>query len=65
MPSFPTRSGARAAGLGPPDEVLPRAPRASSRSCTPSARRVSVGETYFFRHPEHFRWMAATSFPSC
>jgi chemotaxis protein methyltransferase CheR len=48
-----------AAGLGPPDEVLPRAAARELAVVHALCQAVSVGETYFFRRPEHFRWIAA------
>jgi chemotaxis protein methyltransferase CheR len=52
-----------AAGLGAPDEVLERAARRELPVVHALCQAVSVGETYFFRHPEQFRWMAATLLP--
>ena len=52
-----------AAGLGPPDEVLPRAAAGELAVVHALCQAVSVGETYFFRHPEHFRWVAKSFLP--
>ena len=52
-----------AAGLGPPDEVLPRAAARELSVVHALCQAVSVGETYFFRHPEHFRWVAKSFLP--
>jgi chemotaxis protein methyltransferase CheR len=52
-----------AAGLGPPDEVLPRAAARELAVVHALCQAVSVGETYFFRHPDHFRWVAKSFLP--
>ena len=52
-----------AASLGNPDEVLPRAARRDLEVVHALCQAVSVGETYFFRHPEHFRWLARRFLP--
>jgi chemotaxis protein methyltransferase CheR len=52
-----------ACGLGPPDEVLRRAAGRDLMVVHALCQAVSVGETYFFRHPEHFRWVAASLLP--
>jgi len=52
-----------AAGLGAPDEVLQRAARRDLPVVHALCQAVSVGETYFFRHPEHFRWLATRFLP--
>jgi chemotaxis protein methyltransferase CheR len=52
-----------AAGLGAPQEVLQRAAAREMAVVHALCQAVSVGETYFFRHPEHFRWIAATLLP--
>jgi len=52
-----------AAGLGPPDEVLPRAAAGELAVVHALCQAVSVGETYFFRHPDHFRWVAKSFLP--
>jgi len=52
-----------AAGLGPPDEVLPRAAARELSVVHALCQAVSVGETYFFRHPDHFRWVAKSFLP--
>jgi chemotaxis protein methyltransferase CheR len=49
-----------ASGLGTADEVLERAARRDLAVVHALCQAVSVGETYFFRHPEHFRWIAAS-----
>jgi chemotaxis protein methyltransferase CheR len=51
------------AGLGPPEEILELAARRELSVVHALCQAVSVGETYFFRHPEHFRWVAATLLP--
>jgi len=63
MPSFPTRSGRAGRRPRSTDEVLPRAAARELKVVHALCQAVSVGETYFFRHPEHFRWMAATFLP--
>ncbi|HTO98312.1 MAG TPA: CheR family methyltransferase [Myxococcales bacterium] len=52
-----------AAGLGPPAEVLRRAAQRDLPVVHALCQAVSVGETYFFRHPEHFRWLAGSFLP--
>jgi chemotaxis methyl-accepting protein methylase len=52
-----------AANLGAPEEVLPRAARRELAVVHALCQAVSVGETYFFRHPEHFRWLATRFLP--
>lgn len=52
-----------AAVLGTPDEVVRRAARRDLPVVHALCQAVSVGETYFFRHPEHFRWVAASFLP--
>lgn len=53
-----------AAQLGAPEEVLPRAVRDDLAVVHALCQAVSVGETYFFRHPEHFRWIASQFLPA-
>ena len=52
-----------AAGLGAPSEVLQRAAIRDREVIHALCQAVSVGETFFFRHPEHFRWVAGTLLP--
>jgi chemotaxis methyl-accepting protein methylase len=52
-----------AAGLGAPAEVLQRAAARELSVVHALCQAVSVGETYFFRHPEHFRWVATSFLP--
>jgi chemotaxis protein methyltransferase CheR len=52
-----------AAGLGAPEEVLQRAAARETKVVHALCQAVSVGETFFFRHPEHFRWIAASLLP--
>jgi chemotaxis protein methyltransferase CheR len=52
-----------AAGLGAPAEVLHRAASRDREVIHALCQAVSVGETFFFRHPEHFRWLASTFLP--
>jgi len=49
--------------LGTPDEVMRRAGRRDLEVVHALCQAVSVGETYFFRHPEHFRWVATSFLP--
>ena len=44
-------------------ELLLRASRSDPAVVHALCQGVSVGETYFFRHPEHFRTLAATVLP--
>ena len=53
-----------AAQLGEPDDVLPRAVRDDRAVVHALCQAVSVGETYFFRHPEHFRFIASELLPA-
>ena len=52
-----------AANLGAPEEMLPRAAGRELAVVHALCQAVSVGETYFFRHPEHFRWLATRFLP--
>ncbi|HET7787134.1 MAG TPA: CheR family methyltransferase [Myxococcales bacterium] len=52
-----------AAQLGAPEDVLARAVRDDSAVVHALCQAVSVGETYFFRHPEHFRFIASGFLP--
>jgi len=52
-----------ASGLGAPLEILRRAAARDVDVVHALCQAVSVGETYFFRHPEHFRWLAASFLP--
>jgi chemotaxis methyl-accepting protein methylase len=52
-----------AAGLGAPAEVLRRAASRDREVVHALCQAVSVGETFFFRHPEHFRWVASSFLP--
>ena len=52
-----------AQGLGPPGEILRRAAARDLEIVHALCQAVSVGETYFFRHPEHFRWLASAFLP--
>jgi chemotaxis protein methyltransferase CheR len=45
--------------FGSEDEVLSRAARRDREVIDALCQAVSVGETFFFRQPEHFRWIAA------
>ncbi|HEY5675179.1 MAG TPA: CheR family methyltransferase [Myxococcales bacterium] len=49
--------------LGAPEDVLPLAVREDLSVMHALCQAVSVGETYFFRHPEHFRWIASGFLP--
>jgi chemotaxis protein methyltransferase CheR len=53
-----------AAQLGAPEDVLPLAVRDDRAVVHALCQAVSVGETYFFRHPEHFRWIASQFLPT-
>jgi chemotaxis protein methyltransferase CheR len=53
-----------AAQLGAPEVVLPLAVRDDLSVVHALCQAVSVGETYFFRHPEHFRWIASEFLPA-
>lgn len=52
-----------AARLGDPDELRRRASLRDPEVVHALCQAVSVGETFFFRHPEHFRFIAATLLP--
>jgi chemotaxis methyl-accepting protein methylase len=52
-----------ASALGPPEEVLRRASQRDLNVVHALCQAVSVGETFFFRHPEHFRWVASSLLP--
>src|SRR5207237_6869050 len=52
-----------AATLGGPEIVLPKAARRDLAVVHSLCQAVSVGETYFFRHPDHFRWVASRLLP--
>ena len=52
-----------AEGLGDREEVLRRAARRDRSVVHALCQAVSVGETFFFRHPEHFRFIASTLLP--
>jgi chemotaxis protein methyltransferase CheR len=52
-----------ASGLGPPAEVVRRAAARDLAVVHALCQAVSVGETYFFRHPDHFRWVASRFLP--
>jgi chemotaxis methyl-accepting protein methylase len=52
-----------AAQLGTPAEVLQRAARAERGVVHALCQAVSVGETFFFRQPEHFLFIASTLLP--
>jgi chemotaxis protein methyltransferase CheR len=52
-----------AADLGPPEELVHRACKRDPAVMHALCQAVSVGETYFFRHPEHFRWIAGRLLP--
>ncbi len=52
-----------AMGLGAPSEILRRAAAHDLEIVHALCQAVSVGETYFFRHPDHFRWVATTFAP--
>ena len=62
-----------AAGLArtlPPEQLLARAVARDPDVVHALCQAVSVGETYFFRHPEHFRfvssvWSIASSTGAC
>jgi len=45
--------------FGSEGEVLARAARRDREVIDALCQAVSVGETFFFRQPEHFRWIAA------
>jgi chemotaxis methyl-accepting protein methylase len=53
----------RALGKEPPEEVLRRARRRDPEVVHTLCQAVSVGETFFFRHPEHFRYLASKLIP--
>ncbi len=44
-------------------ELIDRAARADRAVVHALCQAVSVGETFFFRQPEHFRWIASTLLP--
>jgi chemotaxis methyl-accepting protein methylase len=46
-----------------PEEVLLRAAQGDGAVVHALLQAVSVGETFFFRHPEHFRWIASELLP--
>ncbi|MFN2548585.1 MAG: CheR family methyltransferase [Myxococcales bacterium] len=52
-----------AARLGSPEEVVERAARGDRAVVHALCQAVSVGETFFFRQPEHFRFIAGTLLP--
>jgi chemotaxis methyl-accepting protein methylase len=52
-----------ASALGSPDDVVRRAAQRDLKVVHALCQAVSVGETYFFRHPEHFRWVASSLLP--
>jgi chemotaxis methyl-accepting protein methylase len=52
-----------AQGLGDPAEVLRRAAQRDQAVVHALCQAVSVGETFFFRQPEHFRYIATTLLP--
>ncbi|HUJ24552.1 MAG TPA: CheR family methyltransferase [Myxococcales bacterium] len=52
-----------AAQLGEPEDVLRRAAAGERRVVHALCQAVSVGETFFFRQPEHFRTIASTLLP--
>ncbi len=49
--------------LGEPDQLLRRAKQRDRTVVHALCQAVSVGETFFFRHPEHFRYLASTLLP--
>lgn len=53
----------RCLGRQPPDEVLRRARRRDPVVVHDFCQAVSVGETFFFRHPDHFRYLASQFLP--
>lgn len=53
----------RALGAAPPAEVLLRARRREDAVVKLLSQAVSVGETFLFRHPEHFRYLASQFLP--
>jgi chemotaxis methyl-accepting protein methylase len=53
----------RSLGWEAPEEVLRRARRRDPEVVHSLCQAVSVGETFFFRHPEHFRYLAAKFVP--
>jgi len=60
LPDAVRRAAAR---LGSPEEVLQRAATRERDVVHALCQAVSVGETYFFRHPEHFRWIVSRLLP--
>ena len=52
-----------AAGLGAPEEVLQRAAARDTAVVHALCQAVSVGETFFFRHPDQFRWVTSDFIP--
>jgi len=52
-----------ATSLGGPEIVMPKAARRDLAVVYALCQAVSVGETYFFRHPDHFRWLASRLLP--
>jgi chemotaxis protein methyltransferase CheR len=52
-----------AVALGAPDEVLQLAAVRDLAVVHALCQAVSVGETYFFRHPDQFRWLATRFLP--
>src|SRR5260370_11279854 len=49
--------------LGEPDQLLRRAKQRDRTVVHALCQAASVGETFFFRHPEHFRYLASTLLP--
>jgi chemotaxis protein methyltransferase CheR len=62
LPDAIRRAAVALGGSG--DELLLRASRRDPAVVHALCQAVSVGETFFFRHPEQFRWIAETLVPS-
>ncbi|GAC1346596.1 MAG: hypothetical protein NVSMB23_24460 [Myxococcales bacterium] len=63
LPDAIRRAAAQLLRRMTPDELLARAEAAEHEVAHALCQAVSVGETYFFRHPEHFRFIAQKLVP--
>lgn len=63
LPEAIRRAAAQLLRSMPPAELLSRAESGDREVAHALCQAVSVGETYFFRHPEHFRYVAQTLVP--
>ena len=61
LPDAIRRAAAQLGGNA--DDLLARAAARDRRVVHALCQAVSVGETFFFRHPEHFRYVASTLLP--